>query len=242
MKKVALVTGGGAGIGLAIATALAARGDRVVAADLRFDAPLPEGVRALEADVSSDAGVQAMIADVEANEGPVDLFVGNAGVAYVMGAQSGDDDWARMMNINLMAHVWAARVLMPDLAARGGTFVVTASAAGLLNEVMSLGYGVSKHAAVGFAEWLAFTHARDGLKVHCLCPEGVNTAMVEFADYLRPNAVMPDDVAAALMAAMEEGRFMVTTHPSTLKGLAVKAEDYEKFIRYMAGVSEAVST
>ncbi|MRX51139.1 SDR family NAD(P)-dependent oxidoreductase [Paracoccus sp. S-4012] len=238
MPKTALVTGGGAGIGRTIAEALLARGHSVVAADLRFPDGVPEGARALVADVSTDAGVRAMIDDVEAREGPVDVFVGNAGLGFAMDAASPDEDWARMMDVNLMAHVRAARRLLPDLAHRGGSFVVTASAAGLLNEVGSIGYGVSKHAAVGFAEWLAFHHAADGLKVHCLCPEGVLTSMIGFAPYLRERAVTPEAVAAALMAAMDAGRFMVTTHESTLKGLAVKAADYDKFIRFMARETE----
>lgn len=240
MEKVALVTGAAGGIGRALAAALAGRGYRVVASDLAAPEDLPEGVRGQAADLSTDAGVCAMIDEVEAREGPVDVFVGNAGVAFAMDARSSDADWARMMDVNLMAHVRAARRLLPGLAERGGTFIVTASAAGLLNEAGSIGYGVSKHAAVGFAEWLAFGYAADGLRVHCLCPEGVRTRMIEFAPYLAERAVAPEALAQAMLDAMDAGRFMVVTHDSTLKGLAVKAVDYDKFIRYMMSVAQNI--
>lgn len=238
-QKLALVTGAAGGIGRAIALALRADGATVIAADLREGEDLPEGVHPLIADISTTAGVAAMLQNAQRNFGPVDIFVGNAGLAFEMDAQSSEADWARMMDVNLMAHVRAARLLLPDLAQRGGRFVVTASAAGLLNEVRSLGYGVSKHAALGFAEWLAFTYRAEGLKVHCLCPEGVRTSMIEFSPYLEARAVPPEAAAEALIEAMRAERFMVTTHDSTLKGLAVKASDYEKYLAFMEGVSRA---
>ncbi|SMX44294.1 SDR family NAD(P)-dependent oxidoreductase [Actibacterium lipolyticum] len=240
-NKVAVVTGGAGGIGHAMARRFADAGAKVVLADLTDDTPAmrenPFSARFLRADISTEAGVLAMLRDVEAHEGAVDIFASNAGIAQRMDITASEDDWQRMMNINLMSHVWAARHLVPQMAERGGQFIVTASAAGLLNEVNSIGYGVTKHGAVGFAEWLAFHYADTPLQVFCLCPEGVQTPLIEEADYLKPRAVTPALVADKVIAAMKEQQFMITTHDSTLKGLAVKASDYDKFIGYMAKVS-----
>jgi len=187
--------------------------------------------------VATEAGVVAMLDDVERREGPVDIMISNAGIGQRMDLDAPMANWTAMMAVNLWSHIWAARRLVPDMARRGGVFLVTASAAGLLNEVNSAGYGTAKHGALGFAEWLAIRYRGTKARIHCLCPEGVDTPLIEAADYLKPRMVMPELVADRVMDALDTGRFLITTHDSTLKGLAVKAEDYEKYLDFMAGVS-----
>jgi NAD(P)-dependent dehydrogenase (short-subunit alcohol dehydrogenase family) len=200
--RVAVVTGAGSGIGRALAESLAAVGARVVVGDIDAISALATAQRiarghdavAHHADASAVSDIRALI-DVSATEfGPVDIYVANAGISGPPGIGA-DEDWDRTIDVNLRAHVWAARVLLPGWFERGGGhFVSIASAAGLLTQVGAAAYAVTKHAAVGFAEWLAITHGDKGIGVSCVCPLGVNTALLNTA---RESTDADDRLAAA---------------------------------------------
>ncbi len=178
--RVAVVTGGGGGIGGAIAAGLVERGARVVVADLDEHAAqrvvtalrekTPGSAVAVAADVSDDEHIRGLVERAEAEFGPVDLYFANAGVTGVPGLEIEDSVWEQSFDVNLRAHIRAARLLVPRWVERGeGYFVSTASAAGLLTQIGSATYSVTKHAAVGFAEWLSVTYGDKGVRVSCLC-------------------------------------------------------------------------
>jgi NAD(P)-dependent dehydrogenase (short-subunit alcohol dehydrogenase family) len=242
---VAVVTGGASGIGRALALALADAGAAgVVVADLdgadRVASEIGTHARGVRCDVSDDAAVGALIDEAEAAFGPVGLFCANAGVA--VGAELEPDDavWERALDVNVRAHIVAARHLVPRWVERGGGyFLATASAAGLLTQIGSAPYAVTKHAAVAFAEWLSVTYGDRGIGVSCLCPMGVNTAMLT-ADDIAVRAVTaagtvlePEQVAAAALDAIAAERFLVLPHPEVLEFFRRKASDYD---RWLAGM------
>jgi NAD(P)-dependent dehydrogenase (short-subunit alcohol dehydrogenase family) len=187
--RVAIVTGGGGGIGGALAEELAAHGALVVVADLdaasaqtvadKITAAAAGSAVAAGADVSDTACIRGLIASAEQRFGPVDLYFANAGIVGVPGLEASEADWDRSIDVNLRAHIRAAQLLVPGWVERGeGYFVSTASAAGLLSQIGSATYAVTKHAAVGFAEWLAISYRDRGVRVSCLCPMGVNTELL----------------------------------------------------------------
>jgi NAD(P)-dependent dehydrogenase (short-subunit alcohol dehydrogenase family) len=241
---VAVVTGGAGGIGRALGVRLAAEGARVALVDLDASrakeaaAGVP-GAIGLGADVGDHGAVSAMVEAVEAELGPIDVYCSNAGVAS--GAALGSDaDWERSWRVHLLAHVFAARAVVPAMEARGsGAFVVTASAAGLLMMMQSAPYTVTKHASVAIAEWLAVQHGGAGVQFHCLCPQGVRTPMVtgdprgekEVASSGR--ILEPDEVAAAVVEAVRANRFLVLPHPEVHDYEKLKVEDRD---RWLAGM------
>jgi NAD(P)-dependent dehydrogenase (short-subunit alcohol dehydrogenase family) len=252
--RVAVVTGGGGGIGGAIAEALVRAGARVVVADLAEDAArgvvdrLPAGSAvAAGADVSAAAEIERVLAVAEREFGPVELYFANAGVAGPSGL--GDDvAWDLAIDVNLRAHVRAARLLLPGWLERGeGYFVSTASAAGLLTQLGAAAYSATKHAAVGFAEWLSITYGGAGIRVSCLCPMGVDTKLLyagldsgESVGALATRAVTsagtvlaPADVADAVLAAIAEERFLVLPHEEVAGMVRGKAGDHERWLRGM---------
>ena len=188
--KVAIVTGGGNGIGAALAAKLAQQDARVVVADLDADAArrggragsTPSGPARQSppvADVTDTAQIQRLITLAESEFGSVDLYFANAGITGVVGLDATEDEWDQSIDVNLRAHIRAAQLLIPGWVERGeGYFVSTASAAGLLTQLGSATYAVTKHAAVGFAEWLNITYGDQGVRVSCLCPMGVNTKLL----------------------------------------------------------------
>jgi NAD(P)-dependent dehydrogenase (short-subunit alcohol dehydrogenase family) len=254
--KVAVVTGGGSGIGRALGRAFAEAGAHVVVGDL--DAAGAEdtaaGIRAtggaavaLQADAGALAGIDSLLNLASDEFGPVDLYVANAGI---IGAPDlgGEDEWDRILQVNLRAHIRAAKLLVPDWQARGGGyFVSVASAAGLLSQLGAAGYAVSKHAAVGFAEWLAITYGDEGIGVSCVCPLGVDTPLLDAvrsadgaAARLSAESILqsgdvigPDEVAAATVEAVRSGRFMVLPHPQVLDMYRRKGADYDGWIAGM---------
>ena len=257
--RVAVVTGGGHGIGRAICRRLRGEGIEIVVADI--DRPAAELVageldgHAFGIDVGNEQQMDDLIRVVEQDVGPIDLFVSNAGVGFgddAGGAASKrggwkecDDRWDVCWSINVMAHVYAARALLPRMIDRGGGYIVNvASAAGLLSQVGDAAYSASKHAAVAFAESLAITHGEQGIKVSVVCPQAVATRMIGIADdsdsmdggfggndvdgILRPEAV-----ADCIIDGIRSGRFMILPHPQVAEYYRRKADDYDRWISGM---------
>ena len=197
--KVAIVTGGGGGIGGALVGELTTHGARVLVADLdaaraqavadKFNSARPGAAVAAGADVSDTTAIRSLISLAERDFGPVDMYFANAGVLGTPGLEASDADWDRAIDVNLRAHIRAAQLLIPGWVERGeGYFVSTASAAGLLTQIGGATYAVTKHAAVGFAEWLSITYGDRGIRVSCLCPMGVNTELLYGGEKFRASA------------------------------------------------------
>ncbi|WP_158963591.1 SDR family oxidoreductase [Chachezhania sediminis] len=237
--KIIVVTGAAGGIGRAMAIRYAAEGaKKVVCADLNLagaqeTADMIDGI-AVEVNVAREEDIKALIDRTEAEVGPIDLFCSNAGIFVVGGAEVPDDDWQRIWDINVMAHVWAARHLVPLMKARGGGYLLnTASAAGLLNQVGSAPYGVTKHAAVGLAEWLALTHGDDGIKVSVLCPQAVRTDMTRGNEdgVASINGMLePDAVADACVETIRAETFLVLPHKEVETYMKNKTDNYDRWI------------
>jgi len=255
--KVTVITGGGSGIGRALALAFARAEAPVVVADVdaagaaaTVDLVTAAGGHAVArtCDVSAEADIAALLCLAEEQFGPVDIYVANAGIGGSPGLVIPERDWDRVLDVNLRAHIRAASQLAPVWAERGGGyFVSVASAAGLLTQIGSAAYAVSKHAVVGFAEWLAITYGDVGVGVSCVCPMGVNTPLLaglaqspEPAARLAANAVTtagdvvePEDVAALTLDAVRAGRFLVLPHPQVLEMYRRKGADYDGWIAGM---------
>ncbi len=254
--KVAIVTGGASGIGQALASQLAAHGARVVVGDLdelgaqsTSSAIRSTGGAAasLRANAANEADIEALIALAGRQFGSVDIYVANAGVIGRPGLGT-EPDWDAVLEFNLRAHIRAARLLVPQWRSAGsGYFVSVASAAGLLTQLGAAGYAVSKHAAVGFAEWLAVTYGDEGIGVSCVCPLGVETPLLQaIREVDDPDArlgasaiersagiISAADVAAATVEAMQSERFMVLPHPELLEMYRQKGSDYDRWIAGM---------
>jgi len=245
-----VVTGGGGGIGRAIARRLAADGARVVVNDLdpaAAHAVAAEiGGFAAPGDAGTERGVDELITAATGFLGEIDVYCSNAGTGAGTGPETPDDLWQRAWEVNTMAHVRAARALLPGWLARGsGTFVVTASAAGLLTMLGAAPYSVTKHAAVGFAEWLAATYAHRGLTVHCICPQGVRTEMLANSGragdvVLAAAAIEPERVADALVAALAAGSFLVLPHPEVHDYYVNRATDTDRWLRGMSRLQQRI--
>ena len=237
--KVAVVTGGASGIGAALVKRFVAEGARgVVVADVNLEraqkvADAIDAV-AVRCDVSREADIQALAAAARERFGQVDIFMSNAGILGRLGGIELEDAlWEKMWQVHGMAHVWAARAVVPDMVARGeGYFVVTASAAGLLNIVESAPYGVTKHAALGFAEWLRIAYGKRGLRVSCLCPQSVQTDMTGNGTGSAgiDGVLTADQVAGDVVAAMRQEKFLVLPHPQVAKYFLNKAQDYDRWL------------
>ncbi|MET8775460.1 SDR family oxidoreductase [Nocardia sp. NPDC004654] len=260
--KVAIVTGAGAGIGAALARRLAERGARVVVADLDGEsaAAVAESIGAqavsVGGDVSDEQVVQSLIDRAEAEFGPVDSYFANAGIGGGPGLESTDEQWSAALEVNVLAHVRAARLLVPGWVARGeGYFVVTASAAGLLTQIGSAPYSVTKHAAVGFAEWLSITYGDNGIRVSCVCPMGVDTKLLhgdlipgdEAAAAMAIKAVTsagavlsPEEVADVVLAGVEAEQFLILPHPEVLEMYRRKGADYDRWLAGMRRFQSAL--
>jgi len=237
--KVAVITGGASGIGAGLARRFAAEGARgVVVADLNFEqaqaVAQPIGALAVACDVSREADIQALVAAAQQRYGQVDIYISNAGILGRMGGFELEDAlWDKMWQVHGMAHVWAARAVVPAMVERGeGYFLVTASAAGLLNIVETAPYGVTKHAAVAFAEWLRIAYGRRGLRVSCLCPQSVQTAMTRDGTGSAglDGVLTPEQVADEVVRVMGEESFLVLPHPDVAKYFLAKAQDYDRWL------------
>ena len=243
--KVCVVTGGASGIGKALATRFIAEGAKaVVIADLNADTVSAVGVeigaQTHALDVRDETAIAALVASVEAEHGQIDLFCSNAGIIGVDGepwwATGADNElWQRMWEIHLMSHVYAARACLPAMIARGeGYLLNTASAAGLLAQIGSAPYSVTKHAAVSFAESLAITHGDDGIKVSCLCPQAVDTAMTAGTDGGGVAGVdgmlSAEAVAEAVIQGLDVESFLILPHPEVEEYRQNKARSYERWL------------
>lgn len=238
-NKVAIVTGGASGIGRATAQRFAADGARaVVVADLNFERAeaVARDIKglAVRCDVSQEADIQALVATTRQHYGQVDVYMSNAGILGRLGGFELEDPlWDKMWQIHSMAHVWAARAVVPEMVARGeGYFLVTASAAGLLSIVESAPYAVTKHAAVAFAEWLRIAYGRRGLRVSCLCPQSVQTDMVtgDGGSASHDGIIAPEQVAQDVVNTMRDEKFLVLPHPEVAQYFRNKGQDYERWI------------
>jgi NAD(P)-dependent dehydrogenase (short-subunit alcohol dehydrogenase family) len=244
--KVVIVTGGASGIGRALCRRFAAEGAKaVVVADFDADGATVVaeeiGGEAMSTDVAVEADIQSLVERTEQHHGPIDLFCSNAGIAIGGGVEATDEDWQRIWNINLMAHVYAARAVLPSMLARGeGYLLNTASAAGLLTNLGAAPYAVTKHAAVALAEWLAITHGDAGIKVSCLCPQGVRTPMLlgglDANDTAGSSVVAsggvlePEDVAEAVVQGLRDERFLILPHPEVADYVKRKADDEDRWL------------
>jgi NAD(P)-dependent dehydrogenase (short-subunit alcohol dehydrogenase family) len=237
--RIVVVTGAAGGIGRALARRFKAeRAALVVCSDIDGEGAAAVarevGGISFRTDVSVEADIQHLIETVEAGHGPIDLFCSNAGIGIAGGAEVANTGWQSIWDINVMSHVWAARHLVPRMAARGGGYLLnTASAAGLLSQIGSAPYAVTKHAAVGLAEWLAITHGDAGIKVSVLCPQAVRTAMtagdpdgVASVDGM----IEPEDVAEACVKAIAAEEFLILPHPVVLDYMRRKTGDYGRWI------------
>ncbi|HYV07369.1 MAG TPA: SDR family oxidoreductase [Blastocatellia bacterium] len=242
--KVAVVTGGAHGIGKALCERFAAEGARgVVVADLDSETASQVakqiGGLAVTTNVSREADIVNLVQKANDAYGAIDLFCSNAGIGTPGGADEPNEIWQNIWEVNVMAHIYAARAVVPQMLARGeGYLLNTASAAGLLAQIGSAPYSVTKHAAVSFAEWLSITHGDRGLKVSVLCPQGVNTDLLRRSaggagNFLRAGMLEPEQVAECVVKGLEEERFLILPHPEVAEYLRRKATDYDRWLRGM---------
>jgi len=237
-----VVTGAAQGIGKGLAQKFADLGAaHVVCADIDLEGAKATadqiGGVSLHLDAGSEDSVKALIETVEDTIAPIDLFCSNAGILTMGGFEVSNDDWQKIWDINVMSHVWAARHLVPRMMKRGGGYMLnTASAAGLLNQIGAAPYGVTKHAAVGFAEWLAITYGDQGLGVSVLCPQAVRSEMTRgFEDSVASldGMLEPDLVADYCVKAIENNEFLVLPHPQVKDYMQAKASNYGRWITGM---------
>ena len=237
-----VVTGGANGIGAAMARRFADEGARVVVADLDEEALMrvaaETGGLGVPTDVRHEHQIAALVTAAEARYGPIDLFCSNAGIVVPGGEEAPDAVWERSISVNVLAHIYAARILVPRMTARGhGYLLNTASAAGLLTQIGSAPYSVTKHAAVAFAEWLSITYGDQGLKVSVLCPQAVRTNMtagtVEGGVAGVDGMLEPEAVADVVVEGLDAERFLILPHPVVADYFKRKADDYDRWLRGM---------
>ncbi|HYZ97543.1 MAG TPA: SDR family NAD(P)-dependent oxidoreductase [Acidimicrobiales bacterium] len=255
--RVCVVTGAASGIGRALCQRFVAEGARaVVAVDVDANGALAtadelgERALALTADVTVEADIEAVVDRTELDIGPIDLFASNAGVLGFGGIDAPDAAWDSAWSVNVLAHVYAARAVVPGMLERGGGYLLaTASAAGLLSQPGDAPYTVTKHAAVAFAEWLAITYGDRGIKVSCVCPMAVDTAMLgggrrgrrpgnagrpaETSAAAVAGVLSPEAVADAVVAGVAEERFLILPHPEVATFEQRRAADRD---RWLAGM------
>lgn len=248
-NKIIVVTGAASGIGRALVKRFVAEGAKhVIAADIdqagAQRTAQEYGCLAQRVDVANEQDIMHLIETIERDIGPIDLFCSNAGLALGPSEQSPTSEWQTSWEVNVMAHVYAARHLIPRMVSRGGGYLLnTASAAGLLNQIAGAAYGVTKHAAVGFGEWLAITYSHQGIKVSLLCPQAVRTAMTELkpdnmgAEGMRAAAgdgmLEPEYVADCVVEGLAMETFLILPHPEVRDYMQRKTSDYDRWLRGM---------
>ncbi|MCL1593100.1 MAG: SDR family oxidoreductase [Actinomycetia bacterium] len=254
-KKVALITGAGSGIGAAMAHRFTTDGaEAVIVTDIDGSSARTVasaiGGEAFDLDVTDEGATAAVVSEIEERHGRIDILCLNAGIATDGSVDALNEDWQRTWDVNVMAHVYATRHVLPGMLDRGNGYIVTtASAAGLLTNIGAAPYSVTKHAAVAFAEWLSVTYGRSGIKVSCLCPMFVDTPMLEaFAehsdhmrDWVEELAIDVDDVATAVVDGMRSESFLILPHPIVLDYFQRKALDYDRWISGMQDLNDRMS-
>jgi NAD(P)-dependent dehydrogenase (short-subunit alcohol dehydrogenase family) len=253
---IAVVTGGGHGIGRALCRRLAKDGVKVVVADIEGEAAetvaTEIGGVARQLDVGDESAITSLVSDIESEVGPIDIFISNAGVAFGDGASGSvsaegglnpiDDRWLMSWNINVMAQVFAARAVIPRMLQRGGGYIINiASAAGLLSQIGDAAYSTTKHASVGFTESLAINYGDDGIRVSVVCPQAVATRLIGMDDDSGATEggfggnevdgiLQAEEVADTIIDQAMEGRFMILTHPQVATYIQRKAGDYDRWV------------
>ena len=236
-NKVIVVTGGAGGIGLAIAKEFLNHNPKIIIlADISFENINYTNEKIINkiCDISNETQINSLIDKVNKEFGLIDIFCSNAGILTLGDEQSSNEDWSKNWNLHVMAHVYAAKKLIPDMVKRGsGYFVNTSSAAGLLSHIDSVTYSTTKHAAIGFAEWLAITYGKKGIGVSILCPQAVKTSMTEG----RENEVSaldgmmePEFVALEVINAVKNETFLISPHPEVEGYFQNKANNYSRWI------------
>ncbi len=244
--KTVVITGAANGIGKGLAKRFSEEGAHVVCADIDLAGAQAVAAQiggdALSCDVSKESDIRNLIETVEDTIAPIDLFFANAGILTLGGFEVPNAEWDRIWQINVMSHVWTARHLIPRMVARdGGYLMITASAAGLLNQPGAAPYGVTKHAAVGFAEWVAMTYGDKGLRVSVLCPQAVRSEMIrghEDSVAAIDGIIEPDEVAQACVEALADERFLILPHPQVLDYMRLKTEDYDRWLGGMMKLNQ----
>ena len=247
--KIAIVTGAGSGIGRAMAKQFIKEGARqVIIADLLFvfkqKTAYEIGARAIKTDVANEQEVINLIRTVEQDYGQIDLLCNNAGIGVGGGPETPNEDWQRIWEINVMAHIYATRAALPNMLQRGEGYILnTASAAGLLTQIGSAPYAVTKHAAVAYAEWLAVTYGDRGIKVSALCPQAVRTAMtanIEGGGVAGVDGMMePEELCDSVIDTLNAETFLVLPHKEVLTYMQRKTADYDRWIKGMMRLQAA---
>ncbi len=240
--RVCVVTGGASGIGAALAERfIDERATAVVIADLHADRTMEAaeriGATGITCDVTDEVQVAGLVEAVESEHGPIDLFCSNAGFSIDGGVEVNDDGWLQLWNLHVMAHLYAARAVIPSMKAAGGGYLLqTVSAAGLLSSLTSLPYTVTKHASLAFAEWLAITHREHNIKVSALCPLVVDTPLTDRfeLDKSAGAIVTTDQVADAVVAGLAEETFLILPHPEVADFVRRKGEDEDRWLEGMS--------
>lgn len=240
-NKVAIVTGGARGIGRAICERFAQENAKAI---IVADRDLPEaqkvanaiGGMALACDVGVESQIQFLVQETIRRFGRIDVFVSNAGITTKGGVEASNADWQRLWDVNVMSRVYAARAVVPLMLKQGEGYVIqVASAAGLLTEIGSASYSVTKHADLALAEWLSVQYGRDGIRVSCVCPLGVETDMLDHDDpihqFLQVQSIPASAVADAIIQGMAEETFLILPHPQVREFFQMKADNHDRWIR-----------
>ncbi|MFN9220437.1 MAG: SDR family oxidoreductase [Planctomyces sp.] len=243
--RVVVVTGAGRGIGAAMCRQFAAAGaelvvvsDRDEEAAMSVASGLGTAGWAVRCDVAVESEVQGLVTQVLERVGRIDIFCSNAGITVKGGVEATNAEWQRMWDVNVMSRIYAARAVVPGMLQQGrGYFVQTASAAGLLTEIGSASYSVTKHADLALAEWLSVCYGREGIRVSCVCPLGVETDMLDGDDpvhrYLHLHSITADAAAAEILRGIESETFLILPHPEVLEFYRLKGENYDRWLRGM---------
>jgi len=242
-NKVVVITGAARGIGEALAHRVAAQGTAAVVVsdlDLHEAQAVADAVdgTAVACDVSSEQDVQRLVATTLDQYGRLDVLVSNAGITFKGGLETTNDKWQKMWDVNVMSRLYAARAAIPHMLERGSGYLVhTASAAGLLTEIGSASYSVTKHADVAMAEWLSVCYGRHGINVSCVCPLGVNTDMLDDDDpihrYLHLHSISAEQAAESIVDGIRSEEFLILPHPEVAEFFSMKTDDYDRWLRGM---------